>query len=62
MHKIKIAILDMQPITPQTGGGRIRLAGLYHHLGDNIDATYIGSYDWKGEKFRDQQIYSNLRE
>ena len=29
MEKLKVAVLDMQPITPAIGGGRIRLLGLY---------------------------------
>ena len=61
-NKLNVSIFDMQPITPQIGGGRIRLAGLYHLFDKKVDVTYIGSYDWTGEKHRDQMTYENLRE
>jgi glycosyltransferase involved in cell wall biosynthesis/GT2 family glycosyltransferase len=57
-----IAILDMQPIDPPVGGGRLRLLGLYHGLGDEHAATYVGSYDWPGPGFRDQMLSPTLRE
>ena len=60
--KSKVCIVDMQPITPAVGGGRQRLLGLYHNLGQNLDAVYVGSYDWPGESFRDQQLTPGLRE
>ncbi|MBT9160303.1 MAG: hypothetical protein DDT26_01580 [Dehalococcoidia bacterium] len=60
--RTKVVILDMQPITPAVGGGRQRLLGLYHALGDNIDAVYVGSYDWPGEAYRDHQLTPSLRE
>lgn len=59
---LQVVIIDMQPIMPAVGGGRQRLLGLYHALGDGIQATYIGSYDWPGESFRDQQLSPGLRE
>lgn len=59
---MKVVILDMQPITPPVGGGRLRLLGLYHALGSNLDATYVGSYDWPGERERDHQLTAGLRE
>lgn len=59
---IKVAVMDMQPIDPPTGGGRLRLLGLYHGLGERIEARYIGTYDWPGEKFRDHQLTPGLRE
>lgn len=52
----------MQPITPAIGGGRQRLLGLYHALGDDIQAVYLGSYDWSGESPRDQMLSPGLRE
>src|SRR6202012_6040523 len=60
--KLRAAIIDMQPITPAVGGGRQRLLGLYHALGENIEATYIGSYDWPGEPYKDIQLTPGLRE
>ena len=60
--RLRVTIVDMQPITPAVGGGRQRLLGLYHALGEDIDATYVGSYDWPGEKERDQQLTPGLRE
>ncbi|WP_198338886.1 glycosyltransferase [Lysobacter capsici] len=62
MRKLKVTIVDMQPITPAIGGGRQRLLGLYHALGEHVEATYVGSYDWPGESFRDQQLTAGLRE
>lgn len=59
---MRVTILDMQPIDPPVGGGRLRLLGLYHALGEGLEATYVGSYDWPGEAFRDQQITPGLRE
>ena len=62
MEKIKIVILDIQPITPAIGGGRIRLLGLYSGFSNNISALYVGSYDWRGPKLRDYNVSSCLRE
>lgn len=59
---IKVAVLDMQPIEPAIGGGRLRLLGLYHALGHDICARYVGSYDWPGESFRRQQLTPTLEE
>lgn len=59
---LKVAVIDMQPITPAVGGGRQRLLGLYHGLGEGMDCTYVGSYDWPGEPYRDQQLTPGLRE
>lgn len=58
----RVLILDMQPIDPPIGGGRLRILGLYHNLGENIEALYIGTYDWPGEKFRDHKLSETLRE
>lgn len=59
---LNIAILDMQPIDPPTGGGRLRLLGLYHGLGDDVEAHYVGTYDWRGPKFRRQMLSPTLEE
>ncbi len=59
---VRVAVLDMQPITPAVGGGRQRLLGLYHGLGNNIECWYVGSYDWEGEPRRDLQLTPTLRE
>ncbi|WP_165354809.1 glycosyltransferase [Tropicimonas sp. IMCC6043] len=61
-HKLKVTVLDMQPIDPPVGGGRMRLFGLYHALGADIETTYVGTYDWPGEKPRDQMMSETLRE
>lgn len=61
-NKFKVLVLDMQPIDPPIGGGRLRLLGLYHNLSENLSTQYIGSYDWPGEKFRDHQLTDSLRE
>jgi len=59
---LKVAVLDMQPIIPAVGGGRLRLLGLYHALGENVQARYIGSYDWPGEKYRRHTISPTFEE
>jgi glycosyltransferase involved in cell wall biosynthesis/GT2 family glycosyltransferase len=58
----KVAVIDMQPIDPPVGGGRLRLLGLYHHLGERTDCTYVGTYDWPGEAYRCHQLSKTLRE
>ncbi len=60
--RIKTAILDMQPIMPAVGGGRLRLLGLYHGLGGDIEARYVGTYDWPGEKYRRHFVSTTLEE
>lgn len=60
--KYKVVIVDLQPITPAVGGGRQRLLGLYHEMAADMDAVYVGSYDWRGESPRDQQLTPGLRE
>jgi glycosyltransferase involved in cell wall biosynthesis len=59
---LNVAILDMQPIDPPTGGGRLRLLGLYHGLGEHLQAHYVGSYDWKGPGLRKQRLSPSLDE
>lgn len=58
----RVTVLDMQPIDPPVGGGRIRLLGLYHGLGENFTTTYIGSFDWRGPKRRQLQLTPTLTE
>lgn len=60
--QLRVTVIDMQPITPAVGGGRQRLLGLYHALGESFSCTYVGSYDWPGESLRDQQLTPGLRE
>jgi glycosyltransferase involved in cell wall biosynthesis len=57
-----VTVLDMQPIDPPVGGGRLRLLGLYHGLGKESPTTYIGTYDWPGEAYRELQHSETLRE
>jgi len=57
-----VTAVDMQPIDPPVGGGRLRLLGLYHDLGLNVVCHYVGSFDWPGEKFRDHWLTDSLRE
>jgi glycosyltransferase involved in cell wall biosynthesis len=59
---LKVAVLDMQPIDPPTGGGRLRLLGLYHDLGDGVKTQYVGTYDWPGPGFRRQFLSPTLEE
>lgn len=58
----RVTVLDMQPIDPPVGGGRIRLLGLYHGLGEDLPTTYIGSFDWRGPKRRRLQLSPTLLE
>jgi glycosyltransferase involved in cell wall biosynthesis len=59
---LQVAVIDMQPITPAVGGGRLRLLGLYHNLGPGFRTTYVGSYDWPGERFRECRLTDSLTE
>jgi glycosyltransferase involved in cell wall biosynthesis/GT2 family glycosyltransferase len=59
---MRVTTVDMQPIDPPVGGGRLRLLGLYHNLGDNSVCHYVGTYDWPGESFRDHWLTKRLRE
>ncbi|NSW92675.1 MAG: glycosyltransferase [Firmicutes bacterium] len=58
----RVTVLDMQPIDPPTGGGRIRLLGLYHGLGERFPTTYIGTYDWPGPSKRQHKLSATLEE
>ena len=58
----KVTVLDMQPIEPAIGGGRLRLLGLYHNLGEQVPTTYVGTYDWPGPGYRDHYLTPTLRE
>jgi glycosyltransferase involved in cell wall biosynthesis len=58
----KVTVLDMQPIEPAIGGGRLRLLGLYHNLGKHLPTTYVGTYDWPGPGYRDHHLTPTLRE
>jgi glycosyltransferase involved in cell wall biosynthesis len=60
--RLNVAVLDMQPIDPAYGGGRLRLLGLYHALGTHLPTTYLGTYDWPGPGYRDHQLTATLRE
>jgi FkbM family methyltransferase len=59
---VRVAVLDMQPIDPPIGGGRIRLLGLYHGLGSQLPTTYLGTYDWPGEAHRQHRLTNTLEE
>jgi len=61
-RKYAVAVLDIQPIDPPIGGGRLRLLGLYHHLGTTLPTTYVGSYDWPGEAYRRHRLTETLEE
>lgn len=60
--KLRVTVLDMQPIDPATGGGRLRLLGLYHALGGQIETRYVGTYDWPGPGYRRQMLSPTLEE
>ncbi len=58
----RVLVLDMQPIDPPLGGGRLRLLGLYHGLGCDMPTLYVGTYDWPGERFREHKLSPTLTE
>jgi glycosyltransferase involved in cell wall biosynthesis/2-polyprenyl-3-methyl-5-hydroxy-6-metoxy-1,4-benzoquinol methylase len=58
----QVTVLDMQPIDPPVGGGRLRLLGLYHNLGEGVDCHYVGTYDWPGERYRKHRLSAALEE
>jgi len=62
MKRIAVAVLDMQPIEPAVGGGRLRLLGLYHGLGSAFDTRYVGTFDWPGEQRRELKLSETLTE
>jgi glycosyltransferase involved in cell wall biosynthesis/GT2 family glycosyltransferase len=57
-----VTVLDMQPIEPAVGGGRLRLLGLFHALGDDFETRYVGTYDWPGPEYRRQMLSTTLEE
>jgi glycosyltransferase involved in cell wall biosynthesis/GT2 family glycosyltransferase len=59
---IKATVLDMQPIDPAVGGGRLRLLGLYHNLGQQFATNYVGTFDWPGEPPRAHRLSPTLFE
>ncbi|MFH7027168.1 MAG: glycosyltransferase [Heteroscytonema crispum UTEX LB 1556] len=61
-QEFQVTVLDMQPIDPPVGGGRIRLLGLYHGMGKQLTTTYIGSFDWQGENYRRHRLSDTLEE
>lgn len=62
MEKLRVVILDMQPIDPPTGGGRLRLLGLYSGFQNGAEATYVGTYDWPGPAYREHRLSPCLTE
>ena len=58
----RVAVLDMQPIEPAVGGGRLRLLGLYHALGKASPTRYVGTYDWPGPTARTHKLSRTLEE
>jgi glycosyltransferase involved in cell wall biosynthesis len=59
---LAVTVLDMQPIDPPVGGGRLRLLGLYHALGADVRTTYVGTYDWPGMPHRRHALSETLEE
>ncbi len=49
---MRVAIVDIEPIDPPVGGSRIRLKGLFHALGPDVTATYVGAFHWRGPAAR----------
>lgn len=61
-ERFSVTVLDMQPIDPPVGGGRLRLLGLYHALGERLPTTYVGTYDWPGPGERTLRLSPTLEE
>jgi glycosyltransferase involved in cell wall biosynthesis len=61
-ERFNVTVLDMQPIEPAVGGGRLRLLGLYRALGEDLPTTYVGTYDWPGESPRRHHLSQTLEE
>jgi len=59
---LKVLITDNQCIEPAVGGSRLRLLGLYGTLTEGIEATYVGTYNWRGPGYRELQLSERLRE
>ncbi|HXH11560.1 MAG TPA: glycosyltransferase [Alphaproteobacteria bacterium] len=59
---LKVLITDNQCIEPAVGGSRLRLLGLYRTLTEGLEATYVGTYDWRGPGYRELQLSERLRE
>lgn len=57
---MRFCVLDMQVIDPPTGGGRQRLLGLFGALGG--PTAYVGTWDWRGQPERRQQLTATLEE
>lgn len=49
---MRVTIVDIEPIDPPVGGSRLRLKGLFHALGADIEATYVGAFHWRGPAAR----------
>ncbi|HEY6066068.1 MAG TPA: glycosyltransferase family 4 protein, partial [Thermoanaerobaculia bacterium] len=60
--RMRVLIVDNQPIEPPIGGGRIRLHGLYSNLPPDLDPVYVGTYDWPGPAYRSVLHEGRLRE
>ena len=41
---------------------RLRLLGLYHGLGRGVKTLYVGTYDWRGPRYRRQMLSPTLEE
>ncbi|HVE87406.1 MAG TPA: glycosyltransferase family 4 protein, partial [Myxococcales bacterium] len=59
---LELLVVDMQPIDPAVGGGRLRLLGLYHALGPGVRARYLGTFDWPGAAPRRHAVSPELEE
>ncbi|HEY8207162.1 MAG TPA: glycosyltransferase [Myxococcaceae bacterium] len=60
--RLELLVVDMQPIDPPVGGGRLRLLGLYHAMGPALRARYFGTYDWPGAAWRKHALSPELEE
>jgi glycosyltransferase involved in cell wall biosynthesis len=62
MSRTRVTVSNLHQIDPPDGGARLRLLGLYGNLGDDIDVTYVGSYQNPDTIPRKIRIREHLKE
>jgi len=62
MSRTKVTVSNLHQIDPPDGGARLRLLGLYGNLGDDLDVTYVGSYQNPDSPPRKIKIREHLKE
>jgi len=60
--RTKVLVTDNQVLDPPVGGGRLRIYHLCRNLARFFQVTYVGAYDWPGEKYREQTLAPDFTE